>query len=97
MTDTVEVTRFDAAEYIDTPEAEAELLSDAFDSGDARYIAHALGIIARARGISTLAHDTGLNRQSLYNAFSDSGNPTLDTLMKVTKALGITLAARPAA
>jgi len=97
MTDKVEISRFDAAEYIDTPEAEAELLSDAFASGDARYIANALGIIARARGISTLAQDTGLNRQSLYSAFSDSGNPTLDTLMKVTQALGLTLAARPAA
>jgi len=91
MEDDLTITRFDIAEYIDTPEAEAELLSDAFETGDAHYIAHALGIIARARGISALARDTGLNRQSLYSALSETGNPTLDTLLKVTKALGLKL------
>lgn len=85
--------RFDAAKYIRTPEEEAEVLTNAFKSGDAGYIAAAMGAVARARGITSLAEETGLNRTALYEAFSEDGNPTLDTFMRVMCALDIKLAA----
>lgn len=85
---------FDAAKYLVTPEDHAELLSDALASGHTGYIAAALGTIARAHGMSRLAEETGLNRTTLYAALKDGGNPTLDTVMKVAKAVGISLQAR---
>jgi probable addiction module antidote protein len=85
---------FDAAKYFPTKEAQARLFNDALATGDAGYIANALGVIARARGMSQLAEETGLNRQTLYKALSPSGNPSLDTLMKVTAALGLELRSR---
>ena len=81
---------FDAANYIDTAADQADLLSDAIDSGDPRYIAYALGAVARARGgIARLARDAGMNRQALHKALSEDGNPTLGTVLKVLKALGL--------
>jgi probable addiction module antidote protein len=81
---------FDAADYLDTAADQADLLSDALDSGDPRYIAYALGAIARARGgIAKLAREAGMNRQALHKALSENGNPTLDTVLKVLKALGL--------
>lgn len=88
---TIELNRFDAAEHLGDPEDQAELLADAFASGDTGYISHALGTVARARGMSQVERDTGMNRQALYRALSKSGNPTLGTLLKVTKALGLRL------
>lgn len=90
----VKTKPFDAAKYIDTPEAQADLLADALETGHAGYIAAALGVVARARGMTQLATDTGLSRQALYAALSADGNPTLDTVLKVMKALGIELTAR---
>jgi probable addiction module antidote protein len=87
---------FDAAKYLDTPEAQAELLNDAFRTGDSGYIAAALGTVARAHGMSDLAQKTGLNRAALYEALSAEGNPTLETIMRVSCALGLELGARPA-
>jgi probable addiction module antidote protein len=76
------IKAFDAAKYLDTAEDHAELLSDA------------LGTIARAHGMSRLAEETGLNRATLYAALKEDGNPTLDTVMKVANAVGISLHAR---
>ena len=84
---------FDPAKYFDTPEAQERLLDDALDSGDAGYVAHALGTIARARGMSSIAEQTGLSRQALYAALSENGNPTLDTVLKVARALQVKLQA----
>lgn len=89
----LKLKRFDAAKYIETPEDEAEILSEAFQSGHAGYIAAALGAVARAHGMSELAEKTGLNRSALYDALSEGGNPTLDTLMRVMCALDIELKA----
>ena len=89
----IETTPFDAAEYLGNPEAQAELLRDALETGDAGYIAHALGVIVRARGMSQVARDAGLSREALYKALSPTGNPTLSTLLRVTKALHIRLGA----
>lgn len=85
------IKRFDAAKHFETPEAQARLVNDALQSGDAGYIANALGVVARARGMSALAKETGLSRQALYGALSEDGNPSLDTVVKVTRALGIEL------
>ena len=86
----VKTTPFDAAEYLETAADQADLLNDAVEEGDPRYIAYALGAVARARGgIGKLATETGLNRQSLHKALSEGGNPTLDTVIKVLKALGL--------
>lgn len=82
---------FDAAPYIDTPEAEAMLLSDAFGSGDAAYIAHALGVIARARGIAQIAREAGISRPTLYSALNGEGDPKLSTLLSLLKALDVKL------
>jgi probable addiction module antidote protein len=84
-------TPFDAAKYFTTPEGVIDLLNDAFDSGHAPYIANALGVAARSEGMTKVAEKTGVNRQALYTALSESGNPTLETLMKVMAALGVRL------
>ncbi len=85
-----ETRAFDAAKYLQGPEDEADLLSDAVADGDPRYIAAALGAVARAHGgISELARSTGLHRQTLHKALSESGNPTLDTVLKVLDSLGL--------
>jgi probable addiction module antidote protein len=87
---TIGTRQFDAAEYLDSAADQADLLNDAVDSGDARYIAYALGAVARARGgIGKLAREAGMNRQALHKALSEDGNPTLDTVLKVLKALGL--------
>lgn len=82
---------FDVSKYIDTPEAEFELLADAIDTGDASYFAHALGIIARARGMTEIAVKSGITREALYRALSSEGDPKLKTLFSVTKAMGYKL------
>jgi probable addiction module antidote protein len=84
-------TPFDAAKYITEPEDVLELLNDAFQSADAGYIAHVLGIAARSEGMSRIAERTGVNRQALYTALSENGNPTLETLLGVLSALGLKL------
>lgn len=84
-------TPFDAAKYITEPEDVIEFLNDAFESGHAPYIAKVLGVIARSEGMSKIAEKTGVNRQALYTALSENGNPTLETLLKVMTALGIRL------
>ncbi len=86
---------FDAAEHIRSDEAQIELLSDAFESGDAHFIAEALGVVARARGMTDIARDAGITREALYRALSDKGDPRLSTLMGVMKALGIRLTIAP--
>lgn len=87
-------TKFDAAEALGSDAAVAAFMADAFASEDAGYIAHALGIVARARGMSQIAKQTGLSREQLYRSFSENGNPTLKTTLAVMKALGIELTAR---
>ncbi len=84
-------TPFDASKYITEPEDVVDLLNDAFESGHAGYITNALGVAARSAGMTKLAAKTGVNRQALYTALGGNGNPTLETLLKVTSALGIRL------
>lgn len=98
MTTMVEkLTPYDPAEDLVSDEAMAVFMGEAFETGDAGYIAHALGVVARAKGMTQIATETGLSREQLYRSFSEAGNPTLKTTMAVMKALGITLTAKVAA
>jgi len=89
----VETKPFDAARYVTSPQAQQELLDDAFASGNAAYIADALGIIARARGMTEVAKAAGVTREALYKSLSEEGDPRLTTLLGVARALGVTLSA----
>lgn len=92
---TEQFTEFDPAEYLNTPEAIAEFVTDALETGDSAYIAKSMGVVARAKGMTELANETGLSREQLYRSFSEEGNPTLKTMLVVMKALGIDMMARP--
>ncbi len=92
---TVETRPFDPAEVLDTPEAIAAYLADAFETGDSAEIADALGVVARARGMSQLARDTGLSRPALYRALSAEGGVELSTVVKVLNAFGLRLTPAP--
>jgi probable addiction module antidote protein len=89
----VKTEPFDASRYMTSSEAQAELLNDASPSGDACYVAQALGVIARARGMSEVARGAGVTREALYKALSENGDPRLTTLLGVARALGVTLTA----
>jgi probable addiction module antidote protein len=89
-------TRFDAAEYLDTEERQIAYISAALETGDPDFVRDALGLVARARGMGEIAKNAGLNRESLYKALGESGNPEFGTVMRIVRALGLTLSARPA-
>ncbi len=88
------LTTYDPAEDLTSDEAIAVFMAEAFETGDAAYIAHALGVVARAKGMADIAKETGLSREQLYRSFSENGNPTLKTTLAVMKALGIDLTAK---
>ena len=92
----VKTEPFDAALHLTSPEAQAELLNDAFATGDAAYVAHALGVVARARGMTAISRQAGVTREALYKSLSEDGDPRLTTLLGVAKALGVTLSVRVA-
>jgi probable addiction module antidote protein len=89
-------TRFDAADYLDTEERQVAYITEALEAGDADFVRDALGLVARARGMSEIAKSAGLNRESLYKALGETGNPEFSTVMRIVRALGLTLSARPA-
>jgi probable addiction module antidote protein len=91
-------TAWDAAAYLQTDEDIAHYLEAVFEDGDATLVAAALGDIARAKGMSRVAQQAGLGRESLYKALSTDGNPEFATVLKVMRALGLklTVAARTA-
>lgn len=97
MTKTI-TTRYDVAEHLRTPEEMAAYFEACFEeaNGDAAFIAKALGDIARARGMSQVARDAGLSRESLYKALSGERSPNFDTILKVVAALGLKLHVEPA-
>lgn len=90
---TLETTIFDPAEYLDDGEAMAGYLTDALETEDTAYITHALGVVARAKGMSQIAKVAGVSRESLYRALSEKGNPEFGTVLKVVSALGLKLTA----
>jgi probable addiction module antidote protein len=88
------LTNYDPAEDLTSGKAVAAFMAEAFETEDVGYIAHALGVVARAKGMAQIAKDTGLSREQLYRSFSGNGNPTLKTTLAVMKALGIGLTAK---
>lgn len=84
-------TRYDTAEYLKTDEDVAAYFDAVLEENDPQLIIHALGVIARAKGMSQIARDTGLCRESLYRALSNAGNPEFLTVLKVIRALGLQL------
>ncbi len=92
---TLKTTTFDPAEYLEDDDVLAEYLTDAIETQDAAYIAHSLGVVARAKGMSKIARDADVSRESLYRALSAKGNPEFGTVLKVVSALGLKLTASP--
>jgi probable addiction module antidote protein len=88
---------FNTAEYLDSPQAVADYLSEAFETGDDDFIAQAIGTVARAQGMSGVAPDAGVSRENLYRALGANGRPEFATVMKVLDALGVQLVAKPKA
>ncbi len=86
---------YDVSDYLRTPEEMAAYLEACIEEadGDAAFIAKALGDIARAQGMTQVARDTGLSRESLYKALSGERSPSFDTILKVVSALGLKLSA----
>ena len=89
-------TRYDVAEHLRTPEEMAAYLEACLEEadGDAGFVAKALGDIARAKGMTQVARDAGLSRESLYKALSGDRSPSFDTILRVIDALGLKLHAK---
>lgn len=88
------LSAYDPAEDLTSDAAVAHFMAEAFATEDVGYIAHALGVVARAKGMGQIAQQTGLSREQLYRSFSTNGNPTLKTTLAVMKALGVELTAK---
>jgi probable addiction module antidote protein len=82
---------YDSAEFLDSDEAVAEYMDEAFKTGDPAFVTRCLGVVARARGMTQIARDAGVSRESLYRALSDKGNPEFGTILRVIEALGLRL------
>jgi probable addiction module antidote protein len=97
-TSKVKTSAYDVAEHLRTPEEMAAYLDAWLEEApdDVSGIARALGDIARAKGMSQVARDAGLSRESLYRALSQDGNPSFATILKVARALGVRLHAQAA-
>ncbi len=86
---------FDAADYLDSEEVIAEYLNFALASGDAELFLQAIADVAKARGMSQIAKETGLGRESLYKALAPGAKPRYDTVLKLLRALGVELHMSP--
>ena len=95
----IKLTKWDSASYLKDEEDIAAYLQACFEEApdDAPFIAKALGTVARARGMTKLAKDAGMGRESLYKALSGEGNPSFSTVMKVVNALGLHFTIQPQA
>jgi probable addiction module antidote protein len=91
----IRITRYDSAEFLKSEADIAAYIDAVLEEGDPALFAHALGVVARARGMATIARAAGVSREALYRTLSAAGNPELATVLKVMKALGIRLSAAP--
>ena len=89
MNKTQKLKAFDITRYLDSEEAMAEYLSQVLEEGDNAELIRALGHIAKAKGMATVARESGLGRESLYKALSEGSQPRFDTISKVINALGL--------
>ena len=92
----LETEAWDSANFLDTPEAIAAYIEAAFEDGDPSLITHALGVVARSRGMSQIARTAGVSREALYKALTPNGDPKLSTFLSVLKALGMKVTTRAA-
>ena len=92
---TIKIAHFDAAEYLDSEEAIAEYLSAALEEDDPTLFLAALADVARARGMTKMANDAGLGRESLYKALAPGAKPRYDTVLKLARAAGVKLTVEP--
>ncbi|ETD67738.1 addiction module antitoxin [Pelistega indica] len=90
----IEITQFDVSDYLDTETVQKEYLISALETVNIDLFFKALGDVAKARGMSQIAKDTGLSRESLYKSFNAKTSPRFDTVNKVLNALNITLTAK---
>ena len=95
MTHIADLKTFDVADYLDSEDKIAEYLAVVLEDNDPTLLAAALGDVARARGMTQLARDTGLAREALYRSLCVSGNPSYATIVKVMQALGLKLVPQP--
>jgi len=86
---------FDPAEYLDDSESIAAYMSEALETEDPAFVADALGVVARARGMSEVAREAGVSRESLYRSLSTDGNPEFATVLRVIRAMGLRLSVSP--
>lgn len=93
----IEITKWDMADNIKTKEDVILYLETAFEEGDLQDIISVLGAVSRSQGMTQIAKETGVTRESLYRSLSENGNPSFATVMKVLKALGLSLRVIPAA
>jgi probable addiction module antidote protein len=93
----LKTTKFDIQDHLKTLEQQIAYLEAALDEDDPSFIATAIGDIAKARGVSQFSRETGLSREVIYKSFRPGGNPTIETLNKATKALGLKLKLVPSA
>jgi len=92
---TEKLVPFDMTRYLDDDEAVAEYLTQVLADGDMPELLQALGHVARARGMAQVAREAGLGRESLYKALAPGAKPRFETVLRVTRALGVQLTARP--
>jgi probable addiction module antidote protein len=92
----LETFPWDTAEFLETPEDIAGYLEAVFEDGDPALITHALGVVARAKGVTQIARKAGVTREALYKALSADGDPRLSTFLGVIKALGMKISTNPA-
>jgi probable addiction module antidote protein len=92
-----DLPELDMAEHLDSDQAIAEYLTIVMEENDSGELTHALGVIARARGMSEVARAAGLTREALYKALRPNSQPRFDTIARVCTALGVKLVAQPAA
>lgn len=92
----LETIPYDSADFLDSPDAIAAYIEAAFEDGDPTVITHALGVVARAKGMSDLARSAGVTREALYKALTAEGDPKLSTFIGVLKALGLRITAKAA-
>ena len=88
-------TNFDIADYLDNKEVIAEYLNTALEEGDSADLVEAMGNVAKAMGMTKVAHETGMSRTSLYKALTHDSNPQLETIQRVLKAIGGRLNIQP--
>jgi probable addiction module antidote protein len=91
----IKTSKFDAANYLKSPQAMADFLSEALATDDPEFICDALDTIARAKGMTQIAKATGLSRESLYKSLSGTTKPEFDTVRKVIGSFGLRLVAKP--